>query len=298
MNQRRYLPSYAILRSFEAAARHQSFTLAAEELSLSQGAISRQVKELEQTIGVPLFRRVGRGVRLTTAGHNFSNELALDLESIRQTVSRAIAAGAGGAVLRVAVLPTFGTRWLVPRLGEFFRRHPRISLSVATKVRPFDIARERFDLAIHFGQEDWPDAQMTHLCTETLVAVSAPDFARRHSITSAAALAEAPLLHIETRPRAWADWFAAAGLTGRDVFPGSQFDQFAMIIAAAVHGLGAALLPRYLIEEELRSGALVQLDPATMQTSNSYYVVAPLGASNPHARAFTSWLTTAIQTVA
>ncbi|MEZ5910804.1 MAG: LysR family transcriptional regulator [Paracoccaceae bacterium] len=290
MNQRRYLPTYAVLRSFEAAARHQSFTLAAEELSLSQGAISRQVKELEQTIGTALFRRVGRGVRLTEAGFNFAQSLAQDLENIRQTVSRAIAAGSGHSVLRVSVLPTFGNRWLVPRLEDFTRRNPEVSLSLATRVRPFDLARERFDLAIHFGQEDWPDARMTHLCHETLLAIAAPEFAKRHSITSAAALSEAPLLHLETRPRAWADWFHAAGITDRDVYPGMQFDQFSMIITAARHGLGAGLVPSYLIEEELSGGALVQLDPAVTRTRNSYFIATPEGIDNPAAAAFAHWL--------
>jgi len=120
--QRRYMPSIAALRSFEAAARHQSFTLAAEELNLTQSAISRQVKEMEQIVGAQLFRRTGRVVILTRAGTRLADEVSIDLENIRRTMMRAVSAGNMNSTLRVATLPTFATRWLIPRLPEFFEK--------------------------------------------------------------------------------------------------------------------------------------------------------------------------------
>ena len=123
--QRRYMPSISALRSFEAAARHQSFTLAAEELNLTQSAISRQVKEMEKIVGAQLFRRTGRVVILTRAGKRLADEVSIDLENIRRTMMRAVSAGNMSSTLRVATLPTFATRWLIPRLPEFFRKAAR-----------------------------------------------------------------------------------------------------------------------------------------------------------------------------
>jgi LysR family transcriptional regulator, glycine cleavage system transcriptional activator len=127
--QRRFLPSYAVLRSFDSAARHESFTLAAKELNLTQGAISRQVKELEQIVGVNLFRRVGRRVVLTRAGQKFASDLVIDLGNLRHTVMRAISVGDMNSSLRVATLPAFASRWLIPKLSGFNKTHPNVEIS-------------------------------------------------------------------------------------------------------------------------------------------------------------------------
>ena len=288
--QRRYLPSNAVLRSFECAARHESFTLAAEELHLTQSAVSRQVKELEDIIGTALFRRVGRRVVLTPAGRNFVNELSVDLESIRQTVMRAISAGTTGAVIRVATLPAFASRWLIPRLSEFTAQHGGIEISFATRLEPFDMSREHFDLAVHFGRQDWPGTDMQLLCSETMIAVASPDFKARHKVTSIADLARVPLLHLETRQAIWEDFFAHAGMTGGRAGAGQYFDQFTMVIAGAVASLGAALLPTYLIEQELAEGSLVQLDKMTITTGNNYYLVTPAKTENAHVATFAAWM--------
>jgi len=292
--QRRYLPSHAVLRSFECAARHESFTLASEELHLTQSAISRQVKELEQVIGVSLFRRVGRRVVLTQAGRNLAIELAVDLESIRRTVYQAIAAGDRGAALRIAVLPTFASRWLIPRLADFSLLHPNIEISLASRLKPFDLTRERFDLAIHFGTADWPDAKMDKLFDESMIAVSSPTYKEKYLNDDLEQLKQAPLLHLETRADAWHHWFSQFSTTERQVYPGKQFDQFSMIIAGAIASLGAALLPTYMIEKELASGALVRLSQKRLHTRNSYFIVRAAGADNVHADAFAKWLLGAV----
>jgi len=294
--QRRLLPSHAVLRSFECAARQESFTLAAEELHLTQSAISRQVKELEQVVGTNLFRRTGRRVVLTEAGRNLAAELATDLENIRQTVLRAITAGARGTSLRVAVLPTFADRWLIPRLADFSTRHPDITINLSTRLKPFDLGRERFDIAIHFGADDWPDTRMQRMFDEEMIAVCAPEFQVRHAISDAGQLQDLPLLHLETRPTAWADWFRKQG-GEKQVFAGRQFDQFSMLIAGALASLGASLLPKYLIEQELASGALIRLSPVSLRTDNSYFIVTKAGARRPEAERFCTWINAASRKV-
>ena len=287
---RRHLPSHAVLRSFESAARHQNFTLAAEELHLTQSAISRQVKELEALIGFSLFRRVGRQVVLTEAGRNFASELAVDLENIRQTVMRAISAGDVGAALRIATLPPFPCRWLIPRLPDFAARHPMIEIGLYTRLNPFDLEREHFDLAIHFGADDWPLTDMQTLCSETMIPVAAPAFVAAQEIENVADLARTPLLHIDSRPLVWRDYFRQAGLTGEPLLAGKYFDQFSMIIAGALSSLGAALVPSYLIEEELAEGKLIAISNEPLTTRNSYYLVTPQGRTNDNVETFIEWI--------
>ena len=288
--QRRFLPSHAILRSFECAARQESFTKAAEELHLTQSAVSRQVKELEALIGTDLFRRVGRRVVLTDAGKNFARELAIDLENVRQTVLRAIAAGDRGASLRIAVLPTFASRWLIPRLSDFTDRHPHVTINLATRLKPFDMGRERFDIAIHFGTDDWPETKMVRIFDEEMIPVCAPDFQTRHKIAHMEQLAHLPLLHLETRPTAWLDWFRKTGLGNKQAYSGQQFDQFSMLIAAALASLGVALLPKYLIENELKSGSLVRIGNQNLRTKNSYFIVTNAGHHPPVVENFSRWI--------
>lgn len=291
--QRRYLPSHSILRSFECAARQESFTKAAEELHLTQSAISRQVKELEEAIGVSLFRRVGRRVVLTEAGNNLAAELSVDLDNIRRTVQRAIAAGEQGTALRVAVLPTFASRWLIPRLSEFSALHPEITLNLTTHLKPFDMSKERFDCAIHFGTDDWPDTKMVRILEEEMVAVCSPTFKKVHIIVDIKQLQDLPLLHLETRPMAWAEWFSKLGVGSRQVYPGQQFDQFSMLIAGALASLGAALLPKYLIEKELAAGSLVYLNDLHLRTNKGYFIVTEAGKHLPQIEVFSAWIKSA-----
>ncbi|AZO54357.1 LysR family transcriptional regulator [Mesorhizobium sp. M8A.F.Ca.ET.208.01.1.1] len=288
---RRFLPSSSALTSFEAAARHESFTLAAEELHLTQSAISRQVKELELTIGTKLFRRVGRHVVLTDAGRSLATELCVDLENIQRTVMRAISAGGMGAALRIATLPAFANSWLIPRLPDFFARHSGVELSLFTRLEPFDMTRERFDLAIHFGVADWPDTDMKPLCSESLVPVASPAFKHMHGIEDISDLARSPLLHLSTRPIAWKNYFEQAGLVDNHSLAGKYFDQFSMVISAAKASLGAGLIPSYLVEEELRSGSIIEISKISMVTSNNYYLVTPVNQRNKNVIIFSDWIT-------
>lgn len=241
-------------------------------------------------IGVTLFRRVGRRVSLTEAGKQFAADLAVDLENLKQSVVRAIAAGERNSTLRVGILPTFASRWLIPRLAGFVKDHPNIEIRLETRTVPFDLTRERFDVAIHFGRANWPDARMNKLFNEEMLPVASPTFRDVYLITEPVRLAAAPLLHLITRESAWIDWFALKGISDKRLLGGRHFDQFSMIISAAASSLGAALLPKYLIETELERGILIPLSDTPLKTHNSYFVVSAAGDVNAQVNAFTRWL--------
>lgn len=293
-NDKLHLPSHALLRSFECAARHQSYTRAAEELHISQSAISRQVLDLENMINIKLFRRAGRNVVLTKAGSDLAAQVRIDLQQMEQTLLRAIAAGNKKSAIRLATLPTFAERWLIPRLVGFERVHPDIEVSMVTRLEPFDLTKERFDMAIHYGTADWPDTHMIKLCDENIVAVASFDFLEHHKIDSIADIAHVPLLHLESRFNAWPSWFENRLGEAHKSYAGKIFDQFSMIIAATLSSLGVALIPEYLIANELQQGALIRLDDIEFLSPNGYYMVTPKGASNPSIEIFAQWMKTMV----
>ncbi|MES0881004.1 LysR substrate-binding domain-containing protein [Roseibium sp. SCP14] len=284
------IPSISVLRCFEAAARYQSFTAAAEELGLTQSGVSRQVKELEDQIGAALFRREGRGIRLTHAGKSLSDSLFSDLTRLRRTISQAVAAGETQELLSIAALPTFATRWLVPRLKNFKARRPNLDLMVYSRSEPFDLVEQGTDVAIHFGTNDWPGAKLTPLCPEDLVVVAAPALIKANPISENADILNLPLLHMTSRPHLWKAFQKTVPETTTHVQKGSYFDQFSLIIAAAAGGMGAAILPTYLIEVELASGALVELGTVEDGSGHNYYIATPPGELSPPAAEFVSWI--------
>ncbi|MBP2233213.1 DNA-binding transcriptional LysR family regulator [Azospirillum agricola] len=287
--QRRLLPSMSALTAFEAAARTGSFTAAAGELSLTQGAVSRQIKALEDQIGTPLFTRKGQRVTLTPTGALYAEPIRDALRQIAAATVRTIAAPKGGE-LHLAILPTFGTRWLVPRLPAFQEAHPHVTIHFTTKLAPFDFRTHDLDAAIHYGLGDWPDAVCDPLMDETMLPVCAPSFLKAHPIAEPADLLALPLLHTSTRPDSWADWFAAQGApphTGAGMF----FEQFATTAQAAEAGLGVALLPTLLVRGELADGALVPAIDRPHRSARAYYLVHPRGKANhPPLAAFRRWL--------
>jgi LysR family glycine cleavage system transcriptional activator len=287
---RRLVPSLAALQAFEAAARHGSFTRAAEELDLTQGAVSRQVAALEESLGVALFERVRQRVTLTPAGNAYAEDVRQALSRIAAATLSAMAFRGAGGPLALAILPTFGTRWLIPRLPRFFAAHPDVTIDFATRIRPFDFAREPLDAAIHAGDETWTGAVMHPLMGETLVPVGSPGLLRDLGLREPADALRAPLLHQATRPLAWRDWMAAQGVAS-EVQAGPSFEQFAMVAQAAAAGLGLAILPRFLIEEELRSGQLVVAFDRPIESQRAYWLVYPEEKRHrPALAAFRDWL--------
>jgi LysR family glycine cleavage system transcriptional activator len=287
--QRRLMPSTSMLQAFEAAARMGSFTEAAAELSLTQGAISRQVRALEHQLGVELFARVRKSVRLTDAGKRYAEEIEKALRTIRLATLNAMTDQRGGT-LNLAILPTFGTRWLMPRFPAFLRENPDITVNFATKLSPFDFQKEDLHAAIHYGETNWPDTETTFLMREETVPVCSPRLLGERAIRSPGDLYDVPLLHLETRPLAWQEWFEAAGLEAPSG-SGMKFEEIQTIAQATVAGLGVSLLPRFLIESELESGDLAIAVDRPLRSSFGYYLVTPNNRVDyPPLMAFRSWL--------
>lgn len=292
MNRRVLLPSIGDLVAFECAARHASFTRAAAELNLTQSAVSRAVRLLEERIGVTLFERVRQRVVLTAPGAIYVQDVRRILDELRGSTHRIMAFADAAASLNIAVLPTFATRWLVPRLPDFARLHPDITLNFATRLQPFAFTDEPFDAAIHYGAPTWAAAESYHLMDEVMVAVCSPGYRRLHKLSGPADLSRVTLLHQTTRPIAWADWFGAAGIDGAGVHRGPRYEQFSMLAQAAAAGLGAALLPKVLIEDELAAGRLeILFDPQLKSTSSYYWVVPEEKVATAPLKAFTRWIT-------
>jgi DNA-binding transcriptional LysR family regulator len=287
---RRFLPSISSLRALEALDRLGSATAAAEELAQTQSAVSRQLKTLENQLGVTLFLRQGRSMRLTPDAAAYADKVRGALQQIAQASVNMTVNPVGGS-LSLAILPTFGMRWLVPRLADFARRHPEVTINLSTRLKPFNFASEPFDAAIHFGKADWPGTNALRLKTEAVLPVAAPDLLAAHPpVTCARDLLRLPLLHIETRPHAWADWFAAHGIDGARA-SGTIYDQFSTITQAALHGLGVALLPDYLAEQDLATGRLCRAWGEATMMPGAYYLVWPQGnGRDPSLLTFRDWL--------
>jgi DNA-binding transcriptional LysR family regulator len=290
-SMRRKIPGTELLISFETAARHQSFTRAAAELSLTQSAVCRQIAALEALLGVPLFNRIKKRVSLTDAGQLYARQVRINLDRLeRDTLSIMAHQGAGG-VLELAVIPTFATRWLIPRLGEFNRLHPEITLNLTTRAEPFMFTDTPFDAAIHFGDPIWPGAQAEYLFGEEMVPVCSPKLLQGEGKLSPRDLGEFTLLHQSARPDAWRQWFALAQVGDFNAMRGPRYELFSMLVEAARASLGIALVPRFFAVNELASGELVSPCPLAMNSDRAYYLVFPEGKANSAAlQTFRQWL--------
>ena len=290
MFRKAFLPPVADLLAFEAAARHTSISRAAHELHFTQSAISRQIRQLEDQLGMALFHRVRQRIVLTDAGRLYAADVRAALQQLSGATQR-VMAFSGGGLLNLAVLPTFGTRWLIPRMGDFAQCCPDVTVNFSARSEPFDFALEPFDAAIHFGAPHWAGAVCEYLMQEEVVPLCSPAYRHRHGIESVADLAGVVLLQQSTRPTQWAEWFEHVSGATTQALRGPRFEQFAMIAQAAVSGLGVALLPRFLVEAELASGALVALFPEALRGSDAYYLVYPESrAEAPLVQAFRDWV--------
>lgn len=291
---KRLLPSTSMLLAFDMAARTGSFTGAAKELNLTQGAISKQVIALEDLLGVELFHREHHALELTEAGAAYLKDVRKALDLIVAASTRALSNPRGGA-LHLAVLPTFGTRWLMPRLPGFLEAHPGVTLHFATKLERFDFRTEHLDAAIHFGAPTWPNAESTYLMGEEVIPVCSPGFLEENTLSEPKDLANSALLHIASRADAWPEWFRAQGVS-MDEAEGMYFEQFLPAAQAAAAGLGAVLLPKFLIGGELERRELVQIFDQPLNSQQGYYLIVPHENTDyPPVIAFREWL---LETVA
>ena len=304
---RRMIPSTQSLACFESAARHQSYTRAAQELALTQSAVSRQIIALEEQLGVPLFKRSRHGVVLTPAGHQYSQQVAQWLQGIeRGTLDIMAHQGSGGAI-SIAAVPTFATRWLLPRLPQFLQQHPGVVVHIDVQTRPFVFAERQVDAAIYAGTPEqarqWPGTQATWLMDEIIVPVCSPRLlepsvqrgrGRAYQQVAPEVLASLPLLQQSTRPDGWRHWFDAAGVAAPHALDGPRYELFSMLAVAAAAGMGVALIPPMLIEDELARGELTIACEKPLTGSRAYYLMTPLttGGTPQQAalQAFSEWL--------
>ena len=288
----RRLPSLSGLRAFEAAARHLSFTRAAEELNVTQAAISHQVKGLEERLGQPLFRRLNRALLLTDAGQRLFPPVrdALDIlaDACAQLVDRD-----KGAPFTVGTLPSFAAKWLVPRISRFLDLHPDVDLRIAAADRIVDFVRDGIDVGVRFGKAPWPGVRHQLIVNEAITPLCSPALAAR--LSGPADLAHETLLHEDMRPLTfpdWQGWLEAAGQSHVEASRGPRFSHSHMMLQAAIDGQGVALGQRILAADDVAAGRLVAPFPLTLTTEFGYYVVfPPAAAGRPMVQAFCAWIT-------
>ena len=287
-----HLPLNA-LRVFEACARHGSFLAASEELGITPGAVSRQIKGLEAELEVRLFDRFNRAVRLTEAGE----QLALGVGQGLSTLQSAVDAvrSRRDAPLVVTVLHSLAARWLVPRLYDFQARYPDVEILVSASDAPKDLARDNVDVAIRLGRGPYPGLHVTHLFDTVLVPVCSPGLVRKYGpFEHPDDLARTVLLHdvnmVSGEPE-WADWLAAAGATKVSPRRGPRFSNTYLSIEAALSDRGVALADEAMVIDDLRSGRLVQPFALTLPSSLAQWVLSlPEKADQPNIRRLRAWL--------
>jgi LysR family glycine cleavage system transcriptional activator len=288
----RSLPPLNGLRAFEAAARHLSFTRAAEELNVTQAAVSHQVKMLEEQIGLPLFRRLNRALMLTDEGQTLFPAVRDALDTVAEAVERLHTGKAAGA-LTVSVLPSFAVKWLVPRMSDFQEHHPGIDLRITAADRLVDFVRDAVDVAVRFGAGSWPGLRADFVVDEVVTPVCAPALAAR--LREPADLAHIVLLHEEMAPLAnfpdWATWLEAAGAADVPCDKGPRFSHTHMMLQAAIDGQGVALAQMLFAADDIAEGRLVAPFALKLATGYAYYVVCLAAAADrPKIRAFREWV--------
>ncbi len=272
---RRKLPSISALTAFEAAARHASITRAANELSLTESAVSRQISLLEEQLGVRLFNRIKKRISLTHAGRVYAAQVTQILRRMERDTLEIMAHEGDFVNLEIASLPTVGAEWLIPRLGDFYARHPNVTIHLSARSTRFFFAESPFDGALYFGGPKWPGARTVHLFDEELVPVGRPELLQGQRQLPHEVIVQHRLLHLFTRPDAWRQWCARAGLDDINAMRGPRFEIQSMLINAATAGLGVALLPRFLIGEPLQNNKLCVLSDLAVRSEGAYYFAYP-----------------------
>ena len=303
---RRKIPSLQALACFDAAARHESYTRAAQELALTQGAVSRQITALEEFLGMDLFRRTRHGVSLTERGAAYAKQVAPRLQGLEQDTLDAMSTQGQGSAVHLAAVPTFATRWLIPRLPLLAAQNPDITIHIETRTRPFMFGETQFDAALYAGTPEqvrnWAGTKATLLMAEEVVPVCSPALiknATEHTPKvelSPQNIAQLPLLQQSTRSEGWRQWFEAQGVDAPQALAGPRYELFSMTAAAATQGMGVALVPRLLVETELARGELVIACNRPLRGERGYYIVTPQrtdkSAEQVALSTFVEWLET------
>jgi LysR family glycine cleavage system transcriptional activator len=289
------LPPLNALRAFEAAARHASFRRAASELHVSPGAVSQQVKLLEEQLGIALFRRLPRGVVLTEAGQRFGRRIGELFAGIEEA-TRELSQNAAAEVLTISAMASFEVSWLIPRLGSLAAAHPEITVRVLPESIPVDFASADIDLAIRYGGGHDPALVFERLLPRTIFPVCSPLLmAGPHPIRTLADLAvQTPLheeLYLDIVDATWQGWLAAVGAPGLKLRPGSSFTYSHMALQAAKAGQGVALATTVLAGDDLAAGRLVRPLPQQVESDYPYWLIQrPSGPKRAKVKVFRDWI--------
>ncbi len=283
----RRLPSLNALRTFEAAARLDSFTEAARELSVTQGAVSRAISGLESWLGVALFARDGKRVTPTDQGRVYREEVAAALDRMAVATARLVAARETPLILDI--LPTLAMRWLIPRLPRFQARFPGVEVHLVTSDRPLT-ATDTFDVAIRRGPHKWAGLRATRFMGERSTPVCAPSLLAERPLARIFDLRKHTLLHADTRPEAWSVWLTAHGRPRLEPAANLRFDRFYVALQAAQDGLGVAMGTLPVVAQELAAGRLVAPFPDRLVVGRNYYALTHDGPRRPEVAAFVDWL--------
>jgi LysR family glycine cleavage system transcriptional activator len=287
------LPPLNPLRAFEAAGRLKSIRKAAEELSVTAGAVSRQVQILENYLGIPLFRREARSAILTAAGEQYLAEISRHLEGIgAATVKLTGERGRSRQVLKVRAYVTFAMKWLIPRLSSFHDANPATEVRISASLEAVDFEHEDVDCAVRLGDGNWPQCEVDRLVSNELIPVCSPDYRREAKLKNPSDLARCTLLHSLARPDDWMHWITAAGLAGIDPFAGLKYQSSVMVYQAAIEGQGVAVAQKFLVEDDMRRRRLLQPFPIVCDRGDfTYYLIYPKNRlRNPSFRTFREWL--------
>lgn len=280
------LPPLHALRAFEAAARLESFSRAADELHVTHGAVSHQVRALEDFLGAELFARNGRRVVLTGDGRLFADRVRAALRDIGEAANSFRRPGRANR-LTVSMLPSFAARWLMPRLGRFLAAHPEITVNVHASLALVDFERDEIDMAVRFGRGGWPRVEAEKFMDDEFFPVASPRFNRGRLPARPAELAQLTLMSSDNEP--WTPWFKVAGIKLAE--PGGPiFNDSALLMQAAVDGRGIALARRSIAEGDLAAGNLVRLFDVALKAPESYYLVWPEGPAPEKVLAFRAWM--------
>lgn len=286
-----YTPSVQELRALVFCADLGSVSRAADSLNLTQSAVSRSIRTLEDRLGVRLFHRIKRRLSPSEAGRAMVREARNILRDLENSAQMVMAFGGGGDVLRLAALPTLAANWLIPKLPSFVGANPDISIDIASALHPVDFDDSPFDAAIQRAVMARPETTVTPILEEILITVASPDLIRPDLGTDAEELTRYPLIQLATRPNLWNEWFASVGIASVDRLQGPRVQHFDMVISAAQAGMGIALIPEIFARPALSSGALIKVDERAMSGPSPYALIQPASREvSASLHRFSTWL--------
>jgi LysR family transcriptional regulator, glycine cleavage system transcriptional activator len=272
MSLRRLNPPLHLLRAFCTVARFGGVSRAAEALHLTQSAVSKQVQELERWVGISLFERSRKRLSLTPAGERYEKAVSALLARLEAATLELITSGGdGGSALHLSALPTFAAKWLIPRLPQLQQLHPQLTLHFVPYVHGYDFSDPELDCSILFGDGHWPGARSHYLAGNDVVLIAPRDGVGELDVRSLRDVARCTLLRHVTVPEAWQRWSETHGVPVADTLSGPQFDQFQTMIRAVSVGMGVALVPRCLAQDEITAGTVAEPLPQGGYTSDVGY---------------------------